>query len=395
MKLNNYLKVFNIYFFKNKINICLIGLFTILISIIFFCISYYNGVKNLWDKWINNSYDFSLSYIVFDDEIISQKVLLNKIKNNPHVRDIFLYDSFFGSAVIEEFSNSNMSGEISIMGTIIGNKKMLYGREFNEKNTMEIICPSNFFPDSIYVNNSYNSKETIDLKKYLDKTIKIKYLGEYDITMKLVGIIDSTYDYSEPNICYVSHSTLKKLNNLYQPNLNIDAMPIYLQLDDISSIDDIKKYDGVMDVVQVKKIKNDVVDRIINIISVSIFITIIVMFSLSYLIYTRKINNQYKQIGIMKIVGYKTKIIKSIYYLEILIISLVSVIMSYFIVPFISNKFIEIFLYSDPQFSNMNLSVSPYSFLITLILTNIILFFSTTIALKKIDKFEVRDVIYE
>lgn len=395
MKLNNYLKVFNIYFFKNKINICLIGLFTILISIIFFCISYYNGVKNLWDKWINNSYDFSLSYIVFDDEIISQKVLLNKIKNNPHVRDIFLYDSFFGSAVIEEFSNSNMSGEISIMGTIIGNKKMLYGREFNEKNTMEIICPSNFFPDSIYVNNSYNSKETIDLKKYLDKTIKIKYLGEYDITMKLVGIIDSTYDYSEPNICYVSHSTLKKLNNLYQPNLNIDAMPIYLQLDDISSIDDIKKYDGVMDVVQVKKIKNDVVDRVINIISVTIFITIIVMFSLSYLIYTRKINNQYKQIGIMKIVGYKTKIIKSIYYLEILIISLVSVIMSYFIVPFISNKFIEIFLYSDPQFSNMNLSVSPYSFLITLILTNIILFFSTTIALKKIDKFEVRDVIYE
>lgn len=94
MKFNTYLKVFNIYFFKNKINICLIGLFTILISIIFFCISYYNGVKNLWDKWINNSYDFSLSYIVFDDEIISQKVLLNKIKNNPHVRDIFLYDSF-------------------------------------------------------------------------------------------------------------------------------------------------------------------------------------------------------------------------------------------------------------------------------------------------------------
>lgn len=395
MKLNNYLKVFINYFTKNKINICLVGLFTILISVIFFCISYYNGVKNLWDKWINNSYDFNLSYIVSDDEIVSKKDLLNKIKNNPHVRDSFLYDSFLGSAVIEEFSNSNMSGEISIMGTIIGNKKMLYGREFNEKNTMEIICPSNFFPDSIYVNNSYNSKETIDLKKYLDKTIKIKYLGEYDITMKLVGIIDSTYDYSEPNICYVSHSTLKKLNNLYQPNLNIDAMPIYLQLDDISNIDDIKKYDGVMDVVQVKKIKTEVVDRVINIISVSIFITIIVMFSLSYLIYTRKINNQYKQIGIMKIVGYKTKIIKSIYYLEILIISLVSVIMSYFIVPFISNKFIEIFLYSDPQFSNMNLSVSPYSFLITLILTNIILFLSTTIALKKIDKFEVRDVIYE
>ncbi len=395
MKLNNYLKVFINYFTKNKINICLVGLFTILISVIFFCISYYNGVKNLWDKWINNSYDFNLSYIVSDDEIVSKKDLLNKIKNNPHVRDSFLYDSFLGSAVIEEFSNSNMSGEISIMGTIIGNKKMLYGREFNEKNTMEIICPSNFFPDSIYVNNSYNSKETIDLKKYLDKTIKIKYLGEYDITMKLVGIIDSTYDYSEPNICYVSHSTLKKLNNLYQPNLNIDAMPIYLQLDDISNIDDIKKYDGVMDVVQVKKIKTEVVDRVINIISVSIFITIIAMFSLSYLIYTRKINNQYKQIGIMKIVGYKTKIIKSIYYLEILIISLVSVIMSYFIVPFISNKFIEIFLYSDPQFSNMNLSVSPYSFLITLILTNIILFLSTTIALKKIDKFEVRDVIYE
>lgn len=395
MKLNNYLKVFINYFTKNKINICLVGLFTILISVIFFCISYYNGVKNLWDKWINNSYDFNLSYIVSDDEIVSKKDLLNKIKNNPHVRDSFLYDSFLGSAVIEEFSNSNMSGEISIMGTIIGNKKMLYGREFNEKNTMEIICPSNFFPDSIYVNNSYNSKETIDLKKYLDKPIKIKYLGEYDITMKLVGIIDSTYDYSEPNICYVSHSTLKKLNNLYQPNLNIDAMPIYLQLDDISNIDDIKKYDGVMDVVQVKKIKTEVVDRVINIISVSIFITIIAMFSLSYLIYTRKINNQYKQIGIMKIVGYKTKIIKSIYYLEILIISLVSVIMSYFIVPFISNKFIEIFLYSDPQFSNMNLSVSPYSFLITLILTNIILFLSTTIALKKIDKFEVRDVIYE
>lgn len=395
MRLNNYLKVFNIYFLKNKINICLIGLFTILISIIFFCISYYNGVKNLWDKWINNSYDFSLSYIVFDDEIISQKDLLNKIKNNPHVRDIFLYDSFFGSAIIEEFSSSNISGEISIMGTIVGNKKILYGREFSEKNIMEIICPSNFFPDSIYVNNSYNLKKTIDLKNYLDKPIKMKYLWEYDITMKLVGIIDSTFDYSEPNICYVSHSTLKKLNNLYQQDLNVDAMPIYLQLDDISSIDDIKKYDGVMDVVQVKKIKTDVVDRIINIICVTIFITIIAMFSLSYLIYTRKIKNQYKQIGIMKIVGYKTKIIKSIYYLEILIISLVSVMASYFIVSYLSSKFVDVFLYSDPQFSNMNLFISPYSILITIILTNIILYFSTSIALKKIDNFEVRDVIYE
>lgn len=395
MKLNNFVKLFFKNFFVNKINIVMVIFFTLLSSIMFFCFSYYKGVKNVWNEWLSNSYDFDLAYILYDDDVILRNDLINNIKGNSHVLDVFLYDEFIGYVKMNEFYNSDISGDVSLIGTISGNKNILYGSDLDDNKVMEMICPSNFFPDSIYVNDSFDINSIIDLKDRIGEDIKMRYLDMYDLSMKLVGVFDSSYDYSEPNVCYVSHLTLKKLNNLYQSKLNVDSMPIYIQLDDISNIDIIKDYDGVMDVVQMKKIKTGVIDKVINVTSAVVIIIVVVMFFLSYISYLRKINIQYKQIGIMRIVGYENRIIKSLFYFESILVGIISSFIGYIISYFVLNKFVEIFLYSDPQLSIMNLSISCVSIFITVILTCFVLICSVIMALKRINFLDIRDVIYE
>lgn len=395
MKLNDYMKLFLKNFFNNKINIVLVIFLTLLSSVMFFCFSYYDGVKQVWNKWFKNSYDFDLAYITYDNDVVSQKELINKLRENSHILDVFLYDGLLGYGVIDEFSASDMNGHVSLMGTISGNKSILYGDDLNDNDIMEMICPSNFFPDTIYVNDSYNVNKIIDLKDRIGEDINMKYLNKYDVSMKLVGVFDSSYDYSEPNICYVSHSTLKRLNNLYQSELSVDSMPIYIQLDDISNINNIKKYIGSSAVVQMKKIKTDVIDRVINLTSGFVVIAIIGIFFLSYLFYLRKINSQYKQIGIMKIVGYKNNIIKSLFYLEVVLVAVVSNFLGYVVANVALNKYVDLFLYSDPQLSIMDVSISWISVIVIFMLMCCVLFISVTIALRKINNFDIRDVVYE
>lgn len=394
MSISKYLKLL----FKqiiNKNNIILVILYIILSSIIIFCLSYFNGIQSLWDKWLNNSYDFDLAYVLFDNNTITQKELLQKLQNDPNVLDSFLYDEFLGSAIIDDFKSSIMSGEIKMIGTINGNKKILYGRDFKEDGSMEMICPSNFFPDPVYVNQRYNFNNTVDLKNYIDKPLNIKYLGEYEIPIKIVGVFDATYDLSDPNICYVSHLNLKNLNDKYQANLDYERMPIYIQLNNNTNINSVKNIEGVLDAVLVKQIKEDTINDVIRICGIAVILATIMVFFLSYFIYKRKLINQYKYIGLMKIVGYENYIIKSLFYTETLLISIISIVLGYLINIIVSSKFLELFLYSDPQLALMNISISKTTVAIAFIFVLTIFSLAVKIVLKNINKMEIKDIIYD
>ena len=288
-----------------------------------------------------------------------------------------------------------MSGEIKMIGTINGNKKILYGRDFKEDGSMEMICPSNFFPDPVYVNQRYNFNNTVDLKNYIDKPLNIKYLGEYEIPIKIVGIFDATYDLSDPNICYVSHLTLKNLNDKYQSNLDYERMPIYIQLNNNTNINSVKNIEGVLDAVLVKQIKEDTINDVIRICGIAVILATIMVFFLSYFIYKRKLINQYKYIGLMKIVGYENYIIKSLFYTETLLISIISIVLGYLINIIVSSKFLELFLYSDPQLALMNISISKTTVAIAFIFVLTIFSLAVKIVLKNINKMEIKDIIYD
>ena len=162
-----------------------------------------------------------------------------------------------------------------------------------------------------------------------------------------------------------------------------------------SSSHSIKNIEGVFDVVLVKQIKEDVINNVIKICGVAIVISVIIIFCLSYFIYKRKLINQYKYIGLMKIVGYNNRLIKSLFYMESLLISFMSIILGYLIIIIVSPKFSETFLYSDPQLALMNISISITTIVIAFILILMILGLAVTIILKKIDKMEIKDIIYD
>ena len=97
----------------------------------------------------------------------------------------------------------------------------------------------------------------------------------------------------------------------------------------------------------------------------------------------------------MKIVGYENYIIKSLFYTETLLISIISIVLGYLINIIVSSKFLELFLYSDPQLALMNISISKTTVAIAFIFVLTIFSLAVKIVLKNINKMEIKDIIYD
>lgn len=386
---NDILKLVLINFKKNKINILFILLMFLLSVSMISGLSFYKNIVDMWNDNIKKSYDFNLVNITGDDNLV---LLADNIKNNEHVTDVFYGGEFISYAYSDKFKNDNLDGNISLIGTISGTKKIKYGSDL--KNDYDLICPSIFFPDSKAYSGKYNRNNIIDLKNFIGDSIILKYIDKYDVTFNLVGIFDSSYDYSLVDTCYISHETMDKLNTKYQNDV-VNKNSLFVLLDDINNLNKVfDKYHG-LEITKVKTIDTEVGDTILFISSIVILILMILTIFLTYYITERRILNERKNIAIYKICGFSNKIIKKIFYFENFIILFISLIMSILISYIIINKLVYIFLENDPYLSLMNLKVVWYIVILDIVNTFIIIFISTKLSLKKIDNLDIMELIYE
>ncbi len=375
-------------FLSNSILPFTIALFTI--QIIGF--SYYNSILNFWKNFTSNSYDFNV--VVVDNSYYNSE-MLEKLQLDKHVRDVFTYTEHSAFATFNDFINENTDGSVGLIGTIPNTKKILYGQDLVEAG--DIICPSTFFPDSLINSKKYNSNKTIDLKKYLNNNLDINFIGldNAQESLKLVGIFDASYDYSEPNVCYVTHETLKNLNKKYQSKLNDSNFPIFILLDNITNADEILSNLGIISYMPMKTIKTEVGTKVLNIISGSSIVLISLLFLFCYIINNRKITKEYQNIGIFKIVGYTDKQIKKIIYCENILIVIISFIFSILVSLFILYNFNNWFLKYDSVLSMMPIKANVYVIILSLIFIILITLLSTTFSLKKINNLEVNEIVHE
>lgn len=377
---------------SNKINILFIALLTILGTVCLFGFSYYSGINSYWTKTLNNSYDYDLVLVNYDENILSKDDVKTEIFKNNSVKDVFFYNEFMWWGQLPQYNNKFFDGQIHMVGTVANTKKIITGNDLSS-NKYEIICPNNFFPGTI-MNNNYNIKNTIDLSDKVGSTIEIAYLGQELIEFKLIGLFDISYDFTEPNYCYVNHETLNELNDIYQPELDLGDY-FFVLLNDIDKQNNLSNYDGVSDIIQVKTLKKDVGNKVLAITGFSVGILIIISVVLGSLIFTRRLMSEYKNIGIMMLVGYTNKDIKNLKYIEVIYITLISFCLSILFAYLIARNYVNMFLWNDPQLSLISINITTLSILITLSLISITMIGTTFIVLKKIDELEVCEVINE
>ncbi len=378
---------------RDKRNSIIICLMIICSTIAMFSLSYMLSIKQFWNTWTENSYDFRLYYISNNDENTDKNVLIESLKNNKNIEDVFSYLEFMSFGTIDEFKTDDTNGQINIIGTIPNTKKIKLGQDLSEKD-FEIICPSNLFPNTMMSTSEYDSKREINIDSRINDEIIISIFSDSDNSekFKLVGTYDEKYDFSDSNICYTTHSTIKKINSKYQPDLK-ESGDIYFLLSKNGKITDIGKIEGIDEVIKVKELKKNIGDEVINVSILSIIIMFITIYIFIYLITINKLKNNYKKYGIMRALGYSTGDIRNLLYTEIIYLIFFSQIIAIFITKFTTILYPKIFFSNDMQLSKLIIKIPTKILIVNIILSSVFIFIANNKNISFLKKMNIKEIM--
>ena len=388
---------------RHKENIYFILIMAIFTIILLTALNVYHNINSFIDKSINSNIGFRTISVSpkFDYDDLGQDEL-SKIN---HVIEV--YSSFYDSAVIEsDLTINGLDGKVELLyGTNNTIPDIVYGTTITKKG--ETVCPINFYPDSSVYSSKINESKILPNEKYLNKTFNIKYYSyefisnrlvekdEFIKSLKIVGFYDNKKNLNFNNQCYVLPEDMKDVRNATIIDDSNSSTPYFsVVVDDATSVKYVEnelqklKYTNF-------ETKNLIDSELINIISLSCLITLILVVLIVIFIsgfYTKKrMINEMKFIGVLKVCGYDSKLIHQLYFYQTLIINSISSLLGFVIFTFgfsiIKNKFLNIFKNVGIIFS-----ISMFSILLTfLIVVGLSLIFTTFRTIKLTNK-KIRDL---
>lgn len=234
-----------------------------------------------------------------------------------------------------------------------------------------------------YILESINlNKEEYGLEELVNHKVKINR-----VTYKISGI--ATFKESSP---------MFEETGIYINELGDIPSEIYLypksyndKLDLIKYLDEYKQLKYLDQTDTVKEVLTTLISSITIVLTVFSIIILIVSSIMIYILTYISIIERNKEISIYKVNGINNKIIKLIFYLENIIISLIALIISIIISCLLSTILNNIFLKitSLENIMLINKEILTVSLIITLLLTTV----STLIPLRKINKIRVVDIL--
>ena len=388
---------------RHKENIYFILIMAIFTIILLTALNVYHNINSFIDKSINSNIGFRT--ISFSPKFDYDDLGRDELSKINHVIEV--YSSFYDSAVIEsDLTINGLDGKVELLyGTNNTIPDIVYGTTITKKG--ETVCPINFYPDSSVYSSKINESKILPNEKYLNKTFNIKYYSyefisnrlvekdEFIKSLKIVGFYDNKKNLNFNNQCYVLPEDMKDVRNAtIIDNLN-GATPYFsVVVDDVTNVKYVEnelqklKYTNF-------ETKNLIDSELINIISLSCLITLILVVLIVIFIsgfYTKKrMINEMKFIGVLKVCGYDSKLIHQLYFYQTLIINSISSLLGFVIFTFgfsiIKNKFLNIFKNVGIIFS-----ISMFSILLTfLIVVGLSLIFTTFRTIKLTNK-KIRDL---
>lgn len=388
---------------RHKENIYFILIMAIFTIILLTALNVYYNINSFIDKSINSNIGFRTISVSpkFDYNDLGQDEL-SKIN---HVIEV--YSSFYDSAVIEsDLTINGLDGKVELLyGTNNTIPDIVYGTTITKKG--ETVCPINFYPDSSVYSSKINESKILPNEKYLNKTFNVKYYSyefignrlvekdEFIKSLKIVGFYDNKKNLNFNNQCYVLPEDMKDVRNATIIDDSNSSTPYFsVVVDDVTNVKYVEnelqklKYTNF-------ETKNMIDSELINIISLSCLITLILVVLIVIFIsgfYTKKrMINEMKFIGVLKVCGYDSKLIHRLYFYQTLIINSISSLLGFIIFAFgfsiIKNKFLNIFKNVGIIFS-----ISMFSILLTfLIVVGLSLIFTTFRTIKLTNK-KIRDL---
>ena len=169
-------------------------------------------------------------------------------------------------------------------------------------------------------------KKNFNLDKYIGRYLNIKYFNEFDVKVKLVGTFDRTQYFTRPNTCYINYKTyydIMKNRSISVSSNDADSHFVIL-LDNIDNISILENFSNISFYQPVTTLKTSILEEAIYVVALIMSVILVVSCVLCYLFTNRTIMNNYKNIGILKIVGYPNKTIKKQIYLLNLILSILA-----------------------------------------------------------------------
>lgn len=388
---------------RHKENIYFILIMAIFTIILLTALNVYYNINSFIDKSINSNIGFRTISVSpkFDYNDLGQDEL-SKIN---HVIEV--YSSFYDSAVIEsDLTINGLDGKVELLyGTNNTIPDIVYGTTITKKG--ETVCPINFYPDSSVYSSKINESKILPNEKYLNKNFNVKYYSyefignrlvekdEFIKSLKIVGFYDNKKNLNFNNQCYVLPEDMKDVRNATIIDDSNSSTPYFSVV-----VDDVKNVKYVENELQKLKYtnfetKNLIDSELINIISLSCLITLILVVLIVIFIsgfYTKKrMINEMKFIGVLKVCGYDSKLIHRLYFYQTLIINSISSLLGFVIFTFgfsiIKNKFFNIF-----KNVGITFSISMFSVLLTfLIVVGLSLIFTTFRTIKLTNK-KIRDL---
>lgn len=394
--------------FRNKINIISIVLLSICSAIIIFGFSYVGSMRKLWDDWTRKSIDFRIYFVSYDYNLYTEEEAVAKLKTYEHIQDATTSAGYYIYGIIDEFVDANFDGWFEIRGATKDSISLIAGHDFSKKGENELICPNKFVPNSQLYTNDFNKIKNIDLPNYVGKTIKISIPDEKDKQeeFKIVGLYDVDYSYSSGYNCYATFDTVKKLNNKYYPDtfkisdtkgdLSIPALNVVIDsTDNVDEIAQELEKDGFSLSSPSIVIKTEIGDNVMRIILILTWVTAILSLIIILLIFLKRINDQNEEIAINKAIGYTKKDINKVFYLESIIISIISFIISIVLAIIALVILKNYYLVTISEFSRMKLTFNTFGLILSLIVSFTIPLISVFIATRKIDKINIIKMLRE
>lgn len=384
MKLkNSILKIRNLIFFFVLITL---GTFS------FVGLSYVFGVSKYFSEYALNSIDGRLVYVGIDDE--KNAISLKKsLEDNLHIINVYESTEINNYGIVKEFTNNLYDGDIEIFPIKNVNFNIISGK--SSVDTDGMICPSNFFPSNYTLNDSFDMKKNFNLDKYIGRYLNIKYFNEFDVKVKLVGTFDRTQYFTRPNTCYINYKTyydIMKNRSISVSSNDADSHFVIL-LDNIDNISILENFSNISFYQPVTTLKTSILEEAIYVVALIMSVILVVSCVLCYLFTNRTIMNNYKNIGILKIVGYPNKTIKKQIYLLNLILSILAYLISIAISIAIESNLAQLLLSKNADLCLITFKNSWIGYFISFMLVVIFTMAFTGISLKKIDNFDIKELV--
>ncbi len=394
---------------RNKKNITLISIITILFILLFIDAIFMKNIFSYIDCYMHKNLEFRSFYTYKFSTEDNEEQTINKIKKIEHISDA--YNSKYSRYYLKTSINiNNLSGDIMLYrGSANITPKSIKGKEITELKSGEIICPYYFYPDEEVYNFNISEAKIINPDEIMDlefDAFYIRYIPNGKIVngipdedqetlskrFKIVGIYDNSLLMNNNNDCFGVEEDIKLFseasNTSIEYNKDLYDHTIKVVVDKSQNLNKVRnslKENGFE--VNEDEIAEFDKATMTVIISLSISIFIIINCTLLFLLYSylrKKIISESKYLGLLKACGYTNKQVVTKELIENSIILLISFIISFSIFSiiffFIENKIV---LFKALRYTGFRVKNSLT--LLIVLLTTIILI-STLISLRLLKK---------